>query len=188
MQGREHAFTPTNGQSRGSGLPTATALVANDGQPKCSYCRQGHPSVSCTTITDLGQRKTILKRTGRCFVCFKRYHLSRDCHSSIRCAHCKGRHHTSICKEGHTNFQPTRSNMHTNQEPPWQQNQEMPPPQNYDPPSSQNHTLATTQLYCVNTALPVLLQMAKAYVHMPGHPSQGMNIRLMLDGGVRGPL
>ena len=116
-------------------------------------------------------------------MCLKRYHLSRDCRSSIRCARCKGRHHTSICKEGHTNFQSTRSNVHTNQEPPRQQNQELPPPQNHEPPSPQNHTSATTQLYCVNTALPVLLQTAKAYVHKPGDPSQGMTIRVMLDGG-----
>ena len=90
ISARERAFTPSNSQSRGSGLPTATALVASDGQPKCSYCRQGHPSVSCTTVTDLGQRKAILKRTGRYFVCLKRHHLSCDCRSSIRCARCKG--------------------------------------------------------------------------------------------------
>ena len=183
ISARERAFTPSNSQLRGSGLPTATALVTSDGQPKCSYCRQGHPSVSCTTVTDLGQRKAILKRTGRCFVCLKRHHLSRDCRSPIRCARCKGRHHTSICKEGHTNFQSTRSNVNTNQEPRRQQNQELPPPQNHEPPSPQNHTSATTQLYCVNTALPVLLQTAKAYVHKPGDPSQGMTIRVMLDGG-----
>ena len=38
INARERAFTPFNGQSRGLGLPTATALVASDGQPKCSYC------------------------------------------------------------------------------------------------------------------------------------------------------
>ena len=34
ISARERAFTPSNGQSCGSGLPTATALVASDGQPK----------------------------------------------------------------------------------------------------------------------------------------------------------
>ena len=146
ISARERAFTPSNGQPSGSGLPTATALVASDGQPKCSYCRQGHSSVSCTIITDVTQRKVILKRTGRCFVCLKRNHLSHDCCSLIRYVHCNGQHHTSICKEGHTNSNPTRGR---NQEPPppRQQNQELPPTQNQEPPSSPSHLSTITQLY-----------------------------------------
>ena len=152
------------------------------GQPKCSYCRQGHSSVSCTTITDVTQRKAILKRTGRCFVCLKRNYLSHDCRSLIKRVRCNGRHHTSICKEGHTNSNPTRGR---NQEPPRprQQNQELPPTQNQEPPSSQSHSSTTTQLYCVNTAVPVLLQTAKAYVHKPGDPGCEITLRIMLDGG-----
>ena len=168
ISARERAFVPSNGQSQGVGLPTATALVAGDGQPKCCYCRQGHSSTSCTTITDVVQRKTTLKKAGRCFVCLKRHHLSRDCRSPIKCARCNGRHHTSICREGNGNSQPASNNGSSSQ------NQEL---------TSQTHTSVTTQLYCVNTAVPVLLQTAKAYVHKPDDPSCGMTIRLMLDGG-----
>ena len=38
ISARKRAFTPSNSQSHGSKLPTASALVASDGQPKCSYC------------------------------------------------------------------------------------------------------------------------------------------------------
>ena len=181
LSARERAFMPSHGQSYGVGLPTATALIAGDSQPKCSYCRQGHYSSSCTVVTDVMQRKNILKKAGRCFVCLKSHHLSRDCRSPIKCARCNGRHHTSICK-GHANAQ-SSSNVGTRkQESPRTQNQEAIRPQNHEPPSLQNHT-STTQLYCVNTAVPVLLQTAQAYIYNPNEPSCGMTIRLMLDGG-----
>ena len=44
-------------------------------------------------------RKCVLQRTGRCFVCLRRGHVSRACTSSIRCPKCGGRHHVSICSK-----------------------------------------------------------------------------------------
>ena len=108
---------PSHGQSYGLGLPKAIALMAGDSQPKCSYCRRSRSSSSCTVVTDVMQRKNILKKDGRCFVCLKRHHLSRDCRSPIKCACCNGQHHTSICK-GHANaqqcwYKETRVTMYT---------------------------------------------------------------------------
>ena len=86
------------------------------------------------------------------------HHLSRDCRSPIKCACCNSRHHTSICK-GHGNAQ-SSSNVGTRkQKSPRTKNQEAIRPQNQEPQSLLNHT-STTQLYCVNTAVPVLLQTA----------------------------
>ena len=101
ISAQERAFLPSNGQPRVLGLPTATALMTGDGQPKCSYCRQGHSSVSYSIVTDVAQRKHILKKAGRCFVCLKRHHLSRNCRLPISCTRCNGRHHKSICKQLH---------------------------------------------------------------------------------------
>ena len=58
-------------------------------------------------------------------------------------------------------------------------------PPNQDPLSSPKPPTAT-QLYCISTSVPVLLQMAKAYVYKPNETGHGITIRLMLDGGVRG--
>ena len=120
---RERAFSSSSGKSRGSGLPTAATLLTSDSQPKCSYCRQSHSSSSCTVITDIAQRKAILKRAGRCFMCLKRHHLIRDCRSPARFSRCNGRHHTSICKDspvapsnrssGNSNHQPSCSQNNT---------------------------------------------------------------------------
>ena len=177
VQERERAFMPSHGQPYGEGLPTVTALVAGDSQPECSYCRQGHSSSSCTVVTDVMQRKNILKKAGRCFMCLKRHHLSRDCRSPNRCACCKG-----FVKAMHANAQASNNSGARNQEPPRTQNQEATRPQNQAPQNSQNRT-STTQLYCVNTAAPVLLQTAQAYICKPNSLSYGMTIRLLLDGG-----
>ena len=195
---RERALT-TGIAPPGPPLHTTAAFIAGDGQPKCAYCRQGHSSSSCTVITDATQRKGILKRTGRCFVCLRRHHLSKDCRSSAKCAQCSGRHHTSICKASTTapRGQP-RSDLqnHTSMEhnkptvpqlpPPSLQAAQLPPPTlqtPQQPPPGQPPTPTTTQLYCVNSTVPVLLQTAKAYVHKLDDPKCGMKIRLMLDGG-----
>ena len=46
--------------------PTSTTLVAHDANltVSCSYCRQSHPSNACPTVTDVTERKRILKTSG----------------------------------------------------------------------------------------------------------------------------
>ena len=48
-------------------------------------------------MTDVAKRKESLRKAGRCFVCLKRHHQSKDCHSSFNCRKCHGRYHVSIC-------------------------------------------------------------------------------------------
>ena len=49
-------------------------------------------------------RKNLLRVQGRCFLCLKRSHLSKDCTSSIKCAKCSRRHHLSICDSDLSNI------------------------------------------------------------------------------------
>ena len=83
------------------GIPTSAGLLSSDSLvAKCLYCRHQHPSVLCKTVTDTAEQKQILRKPGRCFVCLRKHHTSRDCHSPSNCTNCGGRHHTSICKGG----------------------------------------------------------------------------------------
>ena len=102
ISARERAFASFSSETHGTVLLTAALLLTNDHQSKCAYCRQSHSSSSCTTIIDVSQWKAILKRTGRCYVCLKRHHLSRDCHLAVKCGCCNGRHHMSICKDSNS--------------------------------------------------------------------------------------
>ena len=77
-------------------VPTGAALLTSNsgfgnGSPSCVYCGQGHTSTSCTTVTDVADRKDVLRtcKTGRCYVCLLKNHLSRDCLSSSICRICQ---------------------------------------------------------------------------------------------------
>ena len=79
-------------------LPTAMSLINNSHmQVNCVYCNQPHTSVSCRSVTTPERRKQILQKSGQCFVCLRRNHISRNCRSSVNCSTCNRRHHTSIC-------------------------------------------------------------------------------------------
>lgn len=60
---------------------------------KYSYCVQQH-----VHITDPEDRKKVLMKAGRCFVCLRKQHLSRDCYSTMKCPRCNGRHHGGVSR------------------------------------------------------------------------------------------
>ena len=63
-----------------------------------TYCKRGHSSASCITITDLKARKTLLRNKAKCFVCHRSGHVANKCRTTYNCHQCKGRHHVSICE------------------------------------------------------------------------------------------
>ena len=57
--------------------PTANALVSMQGkdfQLQCVYCSGEHYSASCTKVQLPKDRKEILQRANRCFICLKTSH------------------------------------------------------------------------------------------------------------------
>ena len=78
---------------------TTASFLSPSSTPNCSYCQQAHFSGECSTVTSPDKRKQILRRSGMCFICLKKFHVSKNCRSSNRCRKCGGRHHTSICSK-----------------------------------------------------------------------------------------
>ena len=66
-------------------MPTDAALLASGSKPTCTYYRMDHSSNACKTVTSISARKEILKKVGRCFICLKRNHISKDCSSRMKC-------------------------------------------------------------------------------------------------------
>ena len=46
---------------------TAAALITADGQTNCTFCRGKHSTCYCHVITDIKERKRILRKAGRRF-------------------------------------------------------------------------------------------------------------------------
>ena len=48
--------------------PTSSTFLNDSSQStNCTYCGQSHSPTACTVISDVNQRKEILRKAGRCF-------------------------------------------------------------------------------------------------------------------------
>ena len=87
--------------SRGKYQVSASALFtssnATKSTPYCLFCKQGHYPADCQIVTNLNERRNILKKLGRCFNCMRKGHVSRQCDTSIKCNFCKDKHHAALC-------------------------------------------------------------------------------------------
>ena len=80
--------------------PTASSLLVDgrhNGRRKCVYCWEEHAPENCSNVRDVSERKGILSKYARCFVCLKSNHRAFECRSRLPCKRCNGRHHISIC-------------------------------------------------------------------------------------------
>ena len=88
---------PTKGNQ-----PSVSALFSSDSKITCTYCKLPNPSAKCNVVTDVKERKALLRKYGRCYLCLKRGHVAKFCeNSSIKCAFCSasGLHHSSLCSQ-----------------------------------------------------------------------------------------
>ena len=145
------------------GPPTAAALVANDSAPHCVYCNQDHQSTSCTVVTDVDARREVLRKAGRCYVCLRRYHISRDCRSSATCSKCHGRHHVTICSRRSSGAGTATTSSDPTQD-----------------------TQRTTNALYVEARTPILLQTAKLRLYNLNDvmfPPESVEVRAIMDSG-----
>jgi hypothetical protein len=162
LDARERSTTHNNVPKRPPqhrSFPTGAVLVTtNTSSNGCVYCGGlYHQSTHCTGVPDSQARKEILRKTGRCFVCLRRNHTSRNCRSRVRCTNCNGRHHTTICLRSNDQASSVTS-----------------------VPSSHEETNA---MY-INSDTPILLQTAKLNLINPeeaSHPP--ITVRAVLDRG-----
>ena len=62
------------------------------------FCKGNHRASECQVVTNIDERREILKKQGRCFNCLRRGgHLARNCDTKIQCFKCSGRHHLAVC-------------------------------------------------------------------------------------------
>ena len=159
--------------------PHSQVLFSGNSSTSCCYCRKPHLSEACTTIQGLEDRKLALRKSGLCFVCLRRGHISRNCRSKLGCSHCGGRHHVSVC---------TRD---TPAEPPGKV------PDIENRPSSGSKTSTTTHtalnpdatpfsshstLY-VGSSRSTLLQTAQVILYNPDNKKSMLRVRAVLDTG-----
>ena len=80
-------------------LATGAALLTKSDEIQCAYCRGKHRHEQCTKVTSLDDRKKLLRKYARCFLCMRKGHRAKACRSKEKCNNCKGFHHNSICEK-----------------------------------------------------------------------------------------
>ena len=89
-------------------------------QIKCYFCDKNHFSNECKEITDVKDRRAILRQANRCFHCLRKGHFSKDCQVRTKCYNCRGSHNTALCSQDELNSTAsssmTTSNVHESTE------------------------------------------------------------------------
>ncbi len=64
----------------------------------CPICRAPHKLGTCVKFKDMTptERKSVLARDRRCFLCFQKGHLVTKCNMGIKCNTCQKKHHTLL--------------------------------------------------------------------------------------------
>eukprot|EP00731_Ephydatia_muelleri_P009508 Em0005g94a len=177
VEARERTAESYVPSKHGREYPTAASLLSNNPiQGSCCYCSQGHVSSQCGNVTDAEERKRILMRSGRCFVCLKRNHRAQECRSSLKCLTCGKRHHVTICGA---------SSSKGASNPPLPKQQQSTPSPSTPQPQTQKATPTSRSVLSmfVDVRTPVLLQTAKVVVCKPDVPAVTQTTRMIFDTG-----
>ena len=158
-------------------IPTAATLIASNSGPakgsvNCVYCGKGHPSSACTIITDHTTRKEMLRKAGRCYICLRRHHLSRDCRSNLSCTKCRGRHHVTICSR--------RSSEQGTSDP---TSHESVQEHTRGAPSSHGNSQGLTNTLYAGAQTPILLQTAQLQLFNLNSGRPRAVARAIMDSG-----
>ncbi len=100
QQQQQHPRNPTDQKTnnRSKTVPsTASALFSGRDVKKCPYCLEEHSPEDCQKVKETVERKKLLFKYARCFVCLNSGHRAFQCRSKTPCKICKGKHHVSIC-------------------------------------------------------------------------------------------
>ena len=170
VDARERSATPsTRRLPQKPPTPTGAALyTASSSSDQCVFCQQKHQSLLCHTVVGADARRNALRRSGRCFICLRWHHISRDCQSRLTGAHCRGRHHAAICPQPRSHDTiPSQPHVHVHED-------------THSGASPQNHT---NTMY-VDAHTQVLLQTAVLQLLNPTvSPSTQVQVRAILDSG-----
>ena len=192
-QERERAvtvLTPPHRQVKDS--PTAAVLMTGDTPQGCSYCHQNHSSGFCKVVTDVGLRKQILRKSSRCFVCLRKYHIFtylhiwNDCCSSMWCPSCNGWHHSSICQKGSLRSANSEDQSAPSTTPSlsYSQTLQFSTSPTQEIPSRPPTEMATTSM-CSSIRSAVLLQTARAVLFQPDRLDILLEARIIFHCGIQ---
>ena len=136
---------------------------------QCVFCKKNHKSITCSTITEPKARRTILRRSGRCFVCLKAGHITPGCQSKAKCFNCGARHHVTICENPKKPVQPSSSGA------------ELASLSRSETSQERSRDVGTSTMHVGSNNNSVLLQTAQAFISRPDNQETGKYTQVIFD-------
>ena len=94
------------------GTATASALATRSGEA-CAVCSGSHAHENCPKVTMLDERKKLVKKFGRCWICLRKGHRAAACrYQKNGCTECKGKDHVAICSSDESGEIVKSSSLH----------------------------------------------------------------------------
>ena len=157
-------------------LATASALFASNKNrhQACTFCHGQHHTAQCHVVTDIRERRNILRRQGRCYLCLRKAgHLANNSDVSIKCFNCRGRHHVG---------------EHENAISPGGKEKALETQSTQSEPAKEDKTLKQAAFCGISTEAEnhgksILLQTAVVRTLNPDDPNKSANLRVILDSG-----
>ena len=63
----------------------------------CAFCKDDHWSDRRSVITEMEDKKILLRNHKRCSICLNQVHISQNCLKNNGCCFCKGLNNSAIC-------------------------------------------------------------------------------------------
>ena len=135
---------------------------------RCVYCKNSHYSAACDKVTDVKERKNILRRDRRFFLCLQINLHIKECRNNRSCRKCSGRHHQLLCvppsQETNETIAPIVKNNTSNPEQPIEEKEQATP----------------TSVVHSQTKQNVLLQMARTVAY-GNDETKTVPVRVLFD-------
>ena len=133
------------------------------------FAKKNHKSINCIAITEPKVGRTILRRSGRCFVCLKTGHISPNCQLRVKCFNCGGRHHVTVCENPKNVVQSQNSVPQATS------------PNGSGTSQERIRDVGTATMHIGRNNNSVLLQTAQAFVCRPDNQEIGFNANVIFD-------
>ena len=170
---------------RNTSIPaTASALFASskNRNQTCTFCHGQHPTAECHVVADIRERRNVLRRQGRCYLCLRKAgHLAKDCDVSMKCFNCRGRHHVALCERNMVRFGENKNAIsHGGKEQALETRGTQSEPVKEEQQNTKPAAFCGISTEAENSRKSILLQTAVIRAVNPDDPNKSVNLRVIV--------
>ncbi|XP_055600480.1 uncharacterized protein LOC129749527 [Uranotaenia lowii] len=102
--GQQECSATTSAKKLTSRPPLVSHGATQLNYRQCFACSDHHPLYQCSVFSKMTSedKEKLVRRQQLCRNCLRKGHVSRNCSSKNTCRKCRGRHHSQLCSDDHS--------------------------------------------------------------------------------------